>query len=287
MRHKLILILACAVLNVIASTVSASASNANQIDIKYVPPKEAEHEYIFDLLRERRALERLQELLSPFRLPRRLTISVVGCDGEADAFYGDDAITICYEYLDELWRHVPKQTPASGIAPIDTVVGPFVDTSLHEFAHALIDMFQLPVLGRLEDAADQVAAYLYMQLGEADARRLIFGTAYTYFALDKQLEMADATRLFSKQHSTPAQRAYNLLCMAYGADIKKYSDIVSRGFLPKDRALFCEEEYEQVQDALDVLLLKHVDQELALKVKSKTWLKDRDSWDDFLRRRQK
>ena len=64
-------------------------------------------------------------------------------------------------YLDELWRHIPKQTIAVGIAPIDTIVGPFVDTSLHEFAHALFDMLQLPVLGRLEDAADQVSQHGY------------------------------------------------------------------------------------------------------------------------------
>jgi hypothetical protein len=28
-------------------------------------------------------------------------------------------------------------------------------------------------------------------------------------------------------------------------------DIVSKGYLPKSRAEFCEEEYEQVQDAVD------------------------------------
>ena len=49
---------------------------------------------------------------------------------------------------------MPTQTTASGIEPIDTVVGPFLDTVLHEFAHALFDYLDIPVLGREEDAAD-------------------------------------------------------------------------------------------------------------------------------------
>ena len=131
-------------------------------------------------MKERRALEQLQEFVSPFRLPRTLEVSLAGCDGEADAFYGDDAITICYEYIDELWKNMPAETTAAGVAPIDTVIGPLFDTSLHEFGHALFDMFNLPVLGREEDAADQVSAYLTLHLGKAEARRVIMGTAYAF-----------------------------------------------------------------------------------------------------------
>ena len=53
---------------------------------------------------------------------------------------------------------------------------------LQEFAHALFDMLDLPVFGREEDAADQVAAYIYLQLGAAESRRLITGTVYAYAA---------------------------------------------------------------------------------------------------------
>ena len=59
-------------------------------------------------------------------------------------------------------------------------IGPLFDTALHEFAHALFDMLNVLVLGREEDAADQVAAYINLQFGKAEARRLIMGTAYAY-----------------------------------------------------------------------------------------------------------
>ena len=96
-------------------------------------------------------------------------MSLAECDGEADAFYGDDAITICYEYISELWKNMPAETTEAGIAPMDTIIGPLFDTCLHEFAHALFDMLDVPVLGREEDAADQVAAYINLHFGKADA----------------------------------------------------------------------------------------------------------------------
>jgi hypothetical protein len=170
---------------------------------------------------------------------------------------------------------MPAKTTPAGIAPVDTVLGPLVDTSLHEFAHALFDMLEVPVLGLEEAAADQVAAYIYLQLGDADARRLISGTAYAYL---NEANSETAPRLledYADEHGTPAQRAYNLLCMAYGADEKLFRDIVSKGYLPKDRAEFCDEEYEQVQHAFDELIAPHIDRSLAEDIMDRTRLPQR------------
>jgi hypothetical protein len=270
----------------IAATAFAG-SLANRIEIRYEPPKNPEHGPVYEEFKRLRPLEKLQELLSPFRLPRTLTIMSAGCDGEADAFYGDDEITICYEYVDEFWKNMPAQTTPAGIAPIDTVLGPLLDTSLHEFAHALFDMLDLPVFGREEDAADQVAAYIYLQLGAAESRRLIMGTVYAYASeavkgeLPSSLEeIAEATKAerpmsieeFAGEHGTSAQRAYNVMCMAYGADRKVFGDLVEMGFLPRERAEFCYEEYEQVQYAFQVLVDPHIDRDLAREIFERTWL---------------
>ena len=122
----------------------------NQVRVKYVPPKNPAHQPIYDLLKERQSLEQLQEFLSPFRLQWTLNISLIGCDGEADAMYADDTITICYEYIEDLQKYMPEKTTPDGVDPIDTVIGPFVDTVLHEFAHALFDYHEIPILGREE-----------------------------------------------------------------------------------------------------------------------------------------
>ena len=175
MKTALALAVAGVVLVTASATTAFAVPKSNRVSVTYVPPKNPAHQVIYERLKEHRALERLQNFLSPFRLPRTLKVSLAGCDGEADAFYGDDAITICYEYISELWKNMPAKTTAGGTEPMDTVIGPLFDTTLHEFAHALFDMLDLPVLGREEDAADQVAAYINLQLGKAQARRMIMG----------------------------------------------------------------------------------------------------------------
>ena len=56
------------------------------------------------------------------------------------------------------------------------------------------------------------------------------------------------------QHETPAQRLYNVLCIAYGSDAQQFGDLVTKGYLPKDRADDCKEEYQQQSHAFDKLL---------------------------------
>lgn len=264
----------CAFMFVVSTLVVpvVAVEMTDQVRVSYVPPKDPDLQDVYRQLKDRRVLERLKELLSPVRLPKVLTIKLAGCEGEDDAFYGDDEIIICYEYVDELWYNMPKKTTPAGVPPFDTVVGPLVDTCLHEFGHALIDMFRLPVLGRQEDAADQMAAYIYLQLGPEESRRLVMGTAYAYLSEAKR-ERSPSWKKFADQHGTPAQRAYNLMCIAYGADTNLFGDLVSKGYLPKERAESCEEEYEQIQDAFEILVRPHVDQALAGKMMNRTWLR--------------
>ena len=255
-----------------------AAPKADRIKISYQVPQDPVHLEIYKLFKQRRALEKLQEFLSPFRLPRALTIALTECGGEADAFYGDDSISICYEYLDGLWQNIPDKTTPAGIAPIDTIVGPLVDTALHEFAHALFDMLKVPVLGRQEDAADQVGAYIYLQFSPAESRRLIMGTVYSYYVEAQKSSIDPSLKRFADEHGLPAQRAYNLLCMAYGADTKAFADFVSSGFLPEKRAEVCEEEYEQIQDAVDALIVPHVDRAMGKRIFARSWFGGMGSW---------
>ena len=256
--------------------VETRQGKTHQTRISYVPPKNPAHQQVYEILKERQSLEKLQEFLSPYQLQWTLNISLTECDGEADAMYSDDTITICYEYIEELRKNMPAKTTPAGIEPIDTLVGPFVDTVLHEFAHALFDYLDVPVLGREEDAADQVSAYIYLQLGKVEARRLIMGTVYTYL---QEVQGTDPPTMeeFADEQSTSEQRAFNLLCMAYGADPELFEDVAILGGLPQDRIDICEEEYELISLAYQALIGPHVDPVLAEKVFDKTWLPEKTS----------
>ena len=96
---------------------------------------------------ERQALEKMRDLLSPFRLPRTLIFQTRSCNGVANAWYDGKSVTVCYELVDLLLKNAPETETPAGIAPIDTVIGAFVHIFLHEAGHALFDLLNIPVLG--------------------------------------------------------------------------------------------------------------------------------------------
>ena len=256
--------------------VKTNQVKTNQVSINYVPPKNPAHQEVYELLKERQSLEKFQEILSPFRLPEPLHISLTGCDGEADAMYSGVTITVCYEYIEDLRTYMPEKASPAGIEPLDTVLGPFVDTVFHEFAHALFDNLGIPILGREEDAADQVGAYIYLQMNKDEAHRLIIATVYAYML---EVEDTDPPTMeeYADEASTPEQRAFNLSCMAYGKDPELFEDVATLVKMPQERLDICEEEYELFSLAFDKLIRPHIDPELAQKVSEKRWLPEATS----------
>ena len=134
---------AFAVCALLTATAEARQNIPERIVVRYVPTTEKKLQPVYEYLTQARALEKMQPLLRPLKLPRTLVIEAADCGGESNAWYEDDKITICYEFIDDFWKNSSSTTTPSGIAPIDTVVGPFVDVVLHEVGHALFDMLKI------------------------------------------------------------------------------------------------------------------------------------------------
>ena len=252
----------------------AADSRPNRILIEYVVPKSPEHQPIYDRLKERRALEKLQEIFGAFRLPIDLTLRTVGCDGVANAWYQRGQISVCYEYLNDIRKNSPQETTKAGISPTDAMVGQFFYVFGHEMGHAMFDLLDVPVFGRSEDAADQFATYMVLQFGKEQARRLILGTAYSYKNYILNPTVTAPLVAFSDAHSPPPERYYNLLCLAYGADAALFADFVTEGYLPQDRAKNCRREYGELTYAFNKFIVPHLDRHIAHKVLQKAWLPD-------------
>lgn len=246
-------------------------AQSGRIAVEYVAPENPAHEPIYRVLKERQALEKLQEIFSPFQLPVDLTLRTVGC-GQSNAWYYRRTVSVCYEYLAEIRKNLPAETTQAGITPTDAMLGQFFYVFAHEMGHAVFDVLSVPVFGRLEDAADQFAVYLMLQFGKADARRLIGGAAYSYKDSVLNPNVTEPLKMFSDAHGVPAQRFYNLLCVAYGADSELFADLVDKGYLPKGRAADCKREHGEVAYAFHQLILPHLDKSLAKRVLEKSWL---------------
>jgi hypothetical protein len=256
-----------------------AASRPNRIRIEYVPPKKPEFQSLYELVKEHRALEALQQVLSPFRLPEDLTIRTTEC-GMANAWYRREetgpAITLCYEYLQAIQNNLPQETTPSGITRIDAIVGQFFYVVVHEFGHAVFEIYDISIFGRDEDAADQFASYILLQFGKERSRRLVGGAAYSFrkyvTAIKEKPKVTMPLAAFSSTHAQPEQRFFNLLCTAYGADPKEFAYLVDDEFLPKTRAQRCEYEFSKLSASIQRHLRPHVDQELARKVMDTKWI---------------
>jgi hypothetical protein len=254
-------------------------ARSNRVHIEYVPPKNPEHQEIFEMAQQHRALETMQQVLAPLRLPIDVTLRTIGCDGIPNAWYQREGtrpvVSLCYEFLQELHDKMPKATTREGITPQDAVIGQLFYAVFHEMGHALFDIFEIPVFGREEDAADQFAAYVILRFRQDEARRLIRGAAYGYLEVikaDKKKGKIEATLgEFSSNHGTSEQRFYNLLCMAYGSDSTLFASLVENKYLPETRAKSCSYEYKVLAFAVMREIRPHVDLQMADAVFNKTW----------------
>ncbi len=256
-----------------AMPAGAQEARTNRVQIEYVPPKSANFQNLFDRLKAGRALEKMQEIFSPFRLSNDLNLRTFEC-GMANAWYQRPTVTICYEYLYDIRNTMPKETTASGITATDAILGQFFYVVAHEMGHAMFDFLNVPLWGRAEDAADQFATYIMLLFGKQDARRLIGGAAYSYRNYVQNPKITVRLEAFSEVHGAPMQRFYNLLCMAYGADRETFGDLVEKGFLPQARAKNCRVEFGEVNFAFQQTLRPHVDQEMAKALLQTKWLPD-------------
>jgi hypothetical protein len=229
---------------------------------------------IYERLQKRRVLEDLQEFLSPLKLPAPLTIKIEACNGVVNAYYSNQAVTICYEYIAWIHQVARQVTLSNEISLEDAVVGPFVDVLLHEVSHAIFDLLKIPLFGREEDAADQLAAFILLQFGNDVARRTIVGAALLFRQMS--IEQQPGTADYAAVHGLPAQRFINVLCIAYGAQPQLFADFVKQGFLPVHRIGHCRWEYRQIAHAFKTLISPHIDLALQEKVRGREWLRADD-----------
>jgi hypothetical protein len=236
------------------------------VNIEYSSPSDPKHEDIRTRLQAARVLEFVRDVLRPIRLPRALLVKLSSCDGVSNAWYAEDAITVCYEFVQDIFKNATDGSDQAGIGKFEKTVGPLLDVFLHEAGHAVFDYLQIPLFGREEDAADQFSTYIMLQYDKDRARRLILGSAYQYKMDVQRPDVSIPLAKFSDEHGLPAQRFFNVLCIAYGSDPQLFAQVVELAYLPKMRAEGCEAEYEQVRFAFETLIKPHINTALARKV---------------------
>jgi Putative metallopeptidase len=124
----------------------------------------------------------------------------------------------------------------------------------HESAHLLVDQLQLPVLGKEEDAADNMASWVLLNKHTEDADRAIADAARGWqlsgVAYGTQFEAAD----FYDQHSLNQQRAYAIVCLMVGSDDKQFAPVAKQYDIPNDRQDSCYFDYKTLDRSMSAVL---------------------------------
>jgi hypothetical protein len=226
-----------------------AANDKGDFRVEHIDVESAKFSDIDNQVRKEKLLEKAADQLNrSLMLPHDITLRSKECH-EVNAFYNpsDDSVTVCYELMDHFFETFQRggSTPDEAYKKMFDAVR-FV--FLHEIGHALIDTYKLPVTGNEEDAADRCSAYINLtELGQ-EGVDAVFAAAEA-FQIDSKNGTATDKRNLADEHLLQEQRFYNSLCMIYGSNSTKYQEIVTKGFLPKERAVRCESEYQRTTDS--------------------------------------
>jgi hypothetical protein len=244
------------------------------IDIAYLRPADSRLAFTYDRMRQMEVLETLQEFLSPLKLPSKITVKMEQCGGVLTVPYKQGVVTICYEHLKAIHDSAPQEGSVSfggsrELSAAQAIAGGIARLILYETSFAVFDVLKIPVWGRVEEAADNVTALIMLDFGQELAWTAILGSAW-YLAQRGML----GTGFFSDAaRPLEAQRFYNYLCFAYGAQPRTYEFLVNGFNLPPDRARLCREEFFKLRRAFRGTFMQHVDVQLLERVKKrKNWL---------------
>lgn len=246
-----------------SSAPAGTAASGAKVTVTYFPAESPASENGLLQLKEWNYLEAVSEAVQTgFRLPKPLNLVGRPC-GEPNAFYVPDekTIFICYELVDLIVGQADKakgsdrrkKLPEESRALL--AFGAVTFITLHEIGHALIDILDLPITGREEDVADQIATFLSLyDLNDEEDHEFALWTVVggSWF-----FDMQDRQRLHSNladEHSLDGQRVINVACWTYGSDPRRYAELVTWFKGASDRLLRCEAEHAQMHRALTKLI---------------------------------
>jgi len=221
---------------------------------------------MYEELQASQVLESLRSVLSFVRLPRTVRLVLVDCDGDANAYYDPDelSVSVCYEYVRELRQLAENPGRPAGLSAESAVRSKLLEIFLHESAHALFDQLRIPIIGRQEEAADVLAGVVVLHMRSRSARDTVQGITWMY-EQEAKVERVGRRKL-ADVHLLAEQRYYNWLCLAYGARPTLFADFVRDGMLTAERAETCQDEYRRSAYAVAKLMGPYLDVGLRDKV---------------------
>ena len=250
--------LSAAYITIVVSAIvfSSPVGAESQLHITFAEPgSAAENRVVFETELKDTVSSVADMIDEHFDLTSPLTIHFGDDDGPL--FDGISTIYIPYSFLIEVSeRFLQGGYEETGVSVITATQDALMHTLLHEFAHAIILAYDLPIVGKEEDAADGLATFLLIDFFN-DGQEIAI-TAADLFDLESNDSDALNDAHFWSEHSLDAQRYYTTLCLIYGSAPQEYATLLTEAGMPIDRAEYCVSEYENTARSWYTLLEPHL-----------------------------
>jgi hypothetical protein len=124
----------------------------------------------------------------------------------------------------------------------------------HEVAHLLFHQLDLPILGREEDAADNMATWTLLNKRTPETDRVLADAAQGWILSGIAYDSGGDESDYAANHSLDKQRAYQIVCLMVGMDEAAFRPIANEYRMERDRQDACYWDYDTVDRALQGLL---------------------------------
>jgi len=144
-------------------------------------------------------------------------------------------------------RYNRGKTPEQIKDGVEFVTGNVLFVLAHETGHALISVFDLPVLGREEDAADSLATILALKMSSSFTDRVVVNAARGWFLSDQRDRKDGNPTPFYDEHGLDLQRAYTIVCLLVGGEPNKFMALANEVKLPEERQKTCHFDFSNAE----------------------------------------
>jgi hypothetical protein len=129
-------------------------------------------------------------------------------------------------------------------------------TLYHELGHLLIDKLGLPVLGKEEDAADNIATWMLLELNTPDANQALEDAVHGWVLTGRAYDDYFGGQDYVSGYSPDRHRAMQIACLMVGADGAAFRPMARAYDIPEDRQQTCFYDYELMDKTLDGLIAR-------------------------------
>jgi len=154
-------------------------------------------------------------------------------------------------------RYNRGKTPEQIRDGVEFVTGNVLFVLAHETGHALISVFEIPVIGREEDAADALATVVAVKMSSSFADRVVTNAARGWFLSDRRDRKDGVPTIFYDEHGLDLQRAYNIVCLLVGGAPDKFMNLAHEVKLPQERQKTCKFDYSNAEWSWGEVLKPH------------------------------